>query len=137
MEGQEALLRAYGLREIATGAAILSSDNPQPWIWGRVAGDALDLATLGAGYREDRANRRNLNLAIAAVAGVTAIDAWCANALGNGVGRQSAARAPAAVLYRGRSGFPKPAEQMRGAARHMRVPRAERTSRAGTARSSG
>ena len=126
MEGQETLVRAYGVREIATGAAILASDNPQPWIWGRVAGDALDLATLGAGYREDRANRRNLNLAVAAVAGVTAVDAWCARALGNGVARP----ALPAFLYRDRSGFPKSPEQMRGAARHLMVPRAKRARQA-------
>ena len=42
MEGNEALVRLYGLREIATGVGILASNDPTPWIWGRVAGDALD-----------------------------------------------------------------------------------------------
>src|SRR5918993_2479955 len=81
MEGQEQLLRAYGLREIATGAAILASQIPQPWVWGRVAGDALDLATLGAGYRDGNPKANNLAMAMAAVAGVTAADVWCARAL--------------------------------------------------------
>src|SRR3954452_22927910 len=40
MEGNEQLVQAYGLREIATGIGILSSDQPAPWIWGRVGGDA-------------------------------------------------------------------------------------------------
>lgn len=48
MHGQERLIRAYGVREIAKGVGILTSPNPTPWLWGRVAGDALDLATLAA-----------------------------------------------------------------------------------------
>ena len=43
------LTRAYGLREIGTGIGILTSKDPSPWLWGRVAGDALDVATVGAG----------------------------------------------------------------------------------------
>ena len=53
MEGNEQLVQAYGLREIATGIGILSSDQPAPWIWGRVGGDALDMATL-AGQSEKK-----------------------------------------------------------------------------------
>jgi hypothetical protein len=121
MEGQESLVRAYGLREIATGAAILRSENPAPWVWGRVAGDALDLATLGAGYRNHNPQQqRNLGLALAAVAGVTAADVWCARALSNGAGQQ--ARLPMRD-YRDRSGFPRPPAEMRGAARHLSIPR--------------
>ena len=43
------LTRIYGLREIGTGIGILTSKDPSPWLWGRVAGDALDVATVGAG----------------------------------------------------------------------------------------
>ena len=49
MPGSKSLIRAYGAREIATGVAILASDDPTPWIWGRVAGDVLDIATLATG----------------------------------------------------------------------------------------
>jgi hypothetical protein len=113
MEGQESLVRAYGLREIATGAAILTAQDPKPWVWGRVAGDALDMATLGAGYRNGNEKSRTLGLALAAVAGVTALDVWCAQALGNGTGRRSLPLRD----YRDRSGFPRPPSEMRGAAR--------------------
>jgi len=44
MRGQSGTLRSYGIREIAMGLGILAGRNPTPWIWGRVAGDALDLA---------------------------------------------------------------------------------------------
>src|SRR5690606_8486185 len=42
------LVRLFGLREIATGAAILSQRTPVSPVQARVAGDALDLALLGA-----------------------------------------------------------------------------------------
>ena len=66
------LLRLYGLREIAAGAGLLASRDKSPWLWARVAGDALDLATLALGL----AGRRHGSavLGIAAVAGVTMLD---------------------------------------------------------------
>ena len=68
------LIRAYGVREIATGVQILMGSRLAPLLWGRVAGDALDLGTLGTALRDPDANRRNLAIAIAAVAGVMALD---------------------------------------------------------------
>src|SRR5919112_5715207 len=56
MRGHEGLIRAYGVREIATGIGVLASEDPTPWIWGRVAGDALDLATLATAV--ERKNRK-------------------------------------------------------------------------------
>src|ERR1700750_2780392 len=75
MDGKESLLRFYGAREMAAGIGILMSDNPGPWIWGRVAGDALDLATLATGLDEQNPRKGNVAIALAAVAGVTAL-AW-------------------------------------------------------------
>src|SRR5215207_374083 len=63
MEGSEALIRGYGLREIATGVGILASNDPTPWIWGRVAGDGLDIATLMTGYEGDNPKKDNVTLA--------------------------------------------------------------------------
>ncbi len=40
------LLQVYGLREIVSGVGILTSRRPSDWLWSRVAGDAVDLATL-------------------------------------------------------------------------------------------
>src|SRR5678816_797739 len=34
------MTRIFGLREIGTGIGILTSKDPSPWLWGRVAGDA-------------------------------------------------------------------------------------------------
>jgi uncharacterized membrane protein len=43
---QAAVMRAVGVREIATGVGILAEARPARWLWARVAGDAMDLALL-------------------------------------------------------------------------------------------
>lgn len=125
MEGKESLLRIYGAREMAAGVGILMSDNPGPWIWGRVAGDALDLATLATGLDKQNPRKGNVAIALAAVAGVTALDCISAQAL-TGTSRP-------APDYSDRRGMPRPPEQMRGIARKdftpprdMRTPEALR-----------
>ena len=68
------LTRLFGLRELSSGLGILTSRDPGPWVKARIAGDAMDLATLGVGLLSAR-NRRGLTVfSIAAVAGVTALD---------------------------------------------------------------
>lgn len=81
MEDQTALIQAYGVREIATGVGILARRRPAEWVWGRVAGDALDLATLAPGLDDDNPRRGNVAMAMAAVAGVTLLDVLCARQL--------------------------------------------------------
>jgi hypothetical protein len=123
MEQHEKLIRAYGVREIVKGVGILASNDPTPWVWGRVAGDALDLATLGKGLSDPKADRENVMLAMGAVAGATALDIYCANAL---TGQSSHAyRQPRRRRwdYSDRSGLPRPPQEMRGAARDFEVPR--------------
>jgi uncharacterized membrane protein len=77
-------LRTMGLREIAAGVGILSQRRPTPWMWGRVAGDALDLALLGAAMQSDNAQRTRLLSASAAVLGVTALDVYAGTRLRRG-----------------------------------------------------
>jgi hypothetical protein len=76
----QGLVWGYGVREIACGVGILSSRRPAGWLWARVAGDVLDLATLAAAYAEarSRVRRRRALEAAAAVAGVTVLDILCA-----------------------------------------------------------
>jgi hypothetical protein len=123
LKGQDDLIRAYGVREIGTGLGILASDDPTPWIWGRVAGDALDLATLASGLNNRNRQMDNLLIAIAAVAGVTAVDIICADTLS----RET--RKPMRPLadYRNRSGYPMGMDKSRGAARDFAVPKGFRT----------
>jgi hypothetical protein len=73
-EGTHNTIRAYGAREIASGIAILSDPAESRWLWSRVGGDALDLASLGAAARYESSDPARLALATAAVAGVAALD---------------------------------------------------------------
>lgn len=70
------LIRSYGLREIGAGVGILAAQSPGRWLWARVAGDAVDLATLGKAARRRKMGKAIF--AIASVAGVTALDIVCA-----------------------------------------------------------
>ena len=42
------VMRTVGAREVAAGVGILSRREPSGWLWARVAGDAMDLALIGA-----------------------------------------------------------------------------------------
>lgn len=83
LEDKKGLVRLYGFREIAKGVGILSSRKPAGWVWGRVAGDALDLATLATGLRKDNPKRDNVLKAISAIIGVTVLDVVLAAQLSN------------------------------------------------------
>jgi hypothetical protein len=114
IRGAEGILQAYGAREIATGVGILVSRDRRPWIIGRVAGDALDVATLLAALP---GNRRpgGVLLGLAAVLGVTVLDLVCAEALRSEEGNRQA-RARATMDYVARSAFPGGVGTSRGAA---------------------
>jgi hypothetical protein len=75
-----------GLREIATGVAILqSSSNPSRWVWARGAGDAMDLAILAEPLASgDSKDRKKALVAMGAVAGVTVADVMTAAELSAG-----------------------------------------------------
>jgi uncharacterized membrane protein len=75
--GNRTLLCAVGLREIASGLGILTRPRPTGWLYTRVAGDAMDLALLGAALRSNNARRGRVAAATAAVVGVTALDLLC------------------------------------------------------------
>lgn len=77
------LMRAMGVREIASGIGIFSQRNDPAFLWGRVVGDALDLALLGAAMTSHRNDRNRLIGAVAAVAGATALDVLVARQRSN------------------------------------------------------
>ncbi|MBV8731023.1 MAG: hypothetical protein JO336_14550, partial [Acidobacteriia bacterium] len=47
------LIRFYGLREVAAGVGILSQPKSANWLWARVAGDLVDLASIAGGSRKN------------------------------------------------------------------------------------
>jgi hypothetical protein len=76
--------RLVGVRELAAAAGILGLRQPVPWLWARVAGDAMDLALLGRAWADKRAGAPRLFLATASVAGVTALDLFAATQMSTG-----------------------------------------------------
>jgi uncharacterized membrane protein len=75
MQRYSALLPLVGIREIAVGAGLLAQrDRPAPWLWSRVAGDAMDLALIGTALRPSNPARGRTMGAFAVVAAITAVD---------------------------------------------------------------
>lgn len=72
------MMRAFGAREVANGIAILSEPDRPAWMWGRVAGDAVDLLSL---LQAEKVNSQKTTAAAAAVMGVAAIDLYVAQRL--------------------------------------------------------
>jgi hypothetical protein len=112
VQGKETVIQAFGVREILTGVGILMSRDPEPWLWGRVAGDVADLGVLSTGLQPDNPHRGGTKVALLAVGQVTAVDIACASALAHY--RVRASRP--AIDYGDRAGFPKSARAMRGVA---------------------
>lgn len=87
------LIRLLGMRELTSGIGILANSGkgkrPSGWLWSRVGGDAMDLGLLGAAFATPRAQTGRLVAATAAVAGVTALDAICAQELSRKRTRQT------------------------------------------------
>jgi hypothetical protein len=81
MPRRNRMMRMFGLRELATGVGILSRKRRAPWIWARVAGDVMDLFALGSAFVGAKRKRGRIGAALAAVAGVTALDIFCGRRL--------------------------------------------------------
>lgn len=116
MEDKTTLIRAYGVREITTGVGLLALGDPKPWIWSRIAGDAVDMATLASGMApgsQDNPRAGNARIAFGAVVAATALDVVCAQKLHR---EEAYYRSLPVPDYSGRSGFPRPVSAMRGAA---------------------
>ena len=91
------LIRLYGLREIGAGITIFAQEKPTEGVWSRVAGDALDLATLGIAATNPEAKLGRVAFATANVLAVTALDVMCAMQLSNGSNRGIHAKASCIV----------------------------------------
>jgi uncharacterized membrane protein len=74
IDEQPVLMRAIGVREIASGVGILSERKQTEWLWSRVAGDAMDLALLGIAASTPGTNGKRVATVAATVAGITALD---------------------------------------------------------------
>ena len=69
------MVRAFGMREIASGALVLAASHPERALWLRVAGDGLDGALLASAMTPNNPHRGRALLATLAVAPVVVLDA--------------------------------------------------------------
>jgi hypothetical protein len=75
------VVRAFGVREIASGVAILAGQK-KLGVWSRVPGDLADLGTLWSALAlPSNPHRGRVALAMGAVAGTTALDVATARRL--------------------------------------------------------
>lgn len=114
MEGTESLVRAYGVREIASGILTLSVDR-KLGLWSRVAGDALDIATLIPALHPHNRKRDNVKLALAMVVGVAAIDVIAAQS----VSARHRRKRGSVRDYGDRTGFPSGLASAKGNGRRI------------------
>ena len=87
LTGYNWLIRLYGGGQILAGILILNSRSPTPWLWLRVAIDALHLGTLFYGYTRDTlvygytpdpTDATNIMIAFVAMLALAAVDVYCA-----------------------------------------------------------
>ncbi|MGQ2968019.1 MAG: hypothetical protein ACT6RF_04655 [Allorhizobium sp.] len=112
LDGQETMVRAYGLREIGAGMMTLSVDK-EVGLVSRIAGDGIDIVTLGSALHSDNPKRDNVAIALVMAAGVTLLDLL---AVGATTGRHMRHRGDIRD-FGDRSGFPKGLPASRGLAR--------------------
>jgi uncharacterized membrane protein len=75
---QRAAMVFVGMREVAAAAGLLWQGNPM-WLWGRVAGDLMDLGMLGRALKNhDTEGTIRSIAATAALAGITGFDLYAA-----------------------------------------------------------
>jgi hypothetical protein len=67
-------MSAFGAREIASGAGLLSPVKPGPWFWMRVGGDVMDMAAIGKAISRDNPRRSFAIAALATVGAIAVID---------------------------------------------------------------
>jgi uncharacterized membrane protein len=69
-----AVTRLIGLRELSAMPGLLAVKRPFGWLAARVAGDVMDLALLAVAHADPRNHRGRIRTAVAAVAGILAVD---------------------------------------------------------------
>jgi uncharacterized membrane protein len=87
LQDDRGMMRYLGARELTAGLGVLTQRNQSNWLWGRVAGDVMDLALLASAFGAKDARRDRLVGATAAVMGVTLLDILAAQQRGQAQGR--------------------------------------------------
>jgi hypothetical protein len=72
--GKPAVVDAFGAREIGTGLMVMAHPDSSLPMWGRVAGDVMDMALLASALGSNNRRRHNAAWAALGVLGVTLVD---------------------------------------------------------------
>jgi hypothetical protein len=104
----QTLVRSYGAREGGAGILTLSVDK-KIGLYARVAGDAIDIATLVGLVGRSNPKPGAAKFALAAVLGITVLDVFAAKAL-----HARSSRTIITRRYGERSGFPGGLKSIRG-----------------------
>ncbi len=102
-DGNTAVMRAVGMREIAAGIGLLSDPKPTGFAVARVAGDVMDLAMLANALNTPENNRGRTALATAAVLGVGLLDVLASEKLASTVPKVVHPAMPASTIELRRS----------------------------------
>ena len=95
-------IRAFGVREVASGLAILARPDRPGLVWSRVGGNAIDISYLTSAFSSPEADRGRVGVALAAILGVTALDVLCAQHLSADGRVEYDPNRPEALYLRGR-----------------------------------
>lgn len=74
LDFEDQAMSAFGAREIASGAGLLSPVKPGPWFWLRVGGDVMDMAALARAVEHSNPRRKYALAALVTVAGIAVLD---------------------------------------------------------------
>ena len=74
LNSEDEAISAFGAREIASGAGLLSPVKPGPWFWMRVGGDVMDITALARAMDRGNPRRKYAIAALATVAGIAILD---------------------------------------------------------------
>jgi hypothetical protein len=91
---RKGLVRAFGAREVVSGVGLVAAPAHAAGVWGRVAGDALDLAALAAAAVKAPRNRTVWG-SLAFVLGAAALDLCVARGLDRTTGKTFPSRSAA------------------------------------------
>jgi len=74
LEAEPEAISAFGARELASGAGLLSPVKPGPWFWTRVVGDIMDMGALAGAIRSDNPQRHVARGVALLLVGIAVLD---------------------------------------------------------------
>jgi hypothetical protein len=74
VEAEPEAISAFGARELASGAGLLSPVKPGPWFWTRVIGDIMDMGALAGAIKSDNPQRHVARGVALLLVGIAVLD---------------------------------------------------------------